>query len=234
MATKAGIFMIADSLDIEDIRGGVTPAGKIEKLYRVKNLNVALSFWGTTKNHVKGFDLTEELKKFDATLKDEDNVVTVSNKIKDYFEKLDFLEDDDNLGFHICGYIGEEAHIHHVHHIISFPNNHFKNEDSKQEFEGQPRYIEYPILFTGDNRIPNLVVNLIGHFNDRIIYEDFDRQQAKDFLTFLMDTAFKLQRFSSTSLLLGALIDYPLIYCEITKENIYIEQIPKKRDLLMS
>jgi len=89
------------------------------------------------------------------------------------------------------------------------------------------KYVKFQLLFNGDNRIPNLVVNLIGYVNDRIIYEDFDRKQAKDFLKFLMDTAINLQRFSSKSLLLGALIDYPLLYCEVTKEKIYIERIKK-------
>lgn len=48
MATKVGIFMIADGLEVEAIDGRVTPDGTIEKLDRVDNLNVVLSFWGKT------------------------------------------------------------------------------------------------------------------------------------------------------------------------------------------
>jgi len=115
------------------------------------------------------------------------------------------------------------AHVHHVHHIRSFGNNEFRNEDSKQEFCGRPRFLEYPILFNGDNKIPNLIINLIGPFNDQIRYRDFNNEQAKNFLVFLMDTAIKLQRFSSRSLTLGNLIDYPLRFCEITNDNIRLE-----------
>ena len=41
MATKLGIFMIADSLEVEDTIRGVSPIGLIDKLDRVDNLIVA-------------------------------------------------------------------------------------------------------------------------------------------------------------------------------------------------
>ncbi len=217
--------MIADSLEVEDTIRGTTPIGLIEKLDRVSNLNVVLSFWGTTVNPSNNFYLIDELRNFEETLDENDNVLTVTSKIKTFFEDLAVLDHDDEIGFHICGYIDETAHIHHVHNITSCRNNEFKNEDSKQEFSGRPRFLEYPILFNGDNKIPNLIINLIGRFNDRIRYEEFNNEQAKSFLIFLMDTAIKLQRYSSTSLTLGNLIDYPLRFCEITNENIRLEII---------
>ncbi len=225
MATKLRIFMIADSLEVEDTIRGVTPIGKIDKLDRVDNIDVVLSFWGTIANPTNNFVLIDELRNFEETLEENDNVLTVSEKIKTYFEELAVLDHEDNLGFHICGYIDNKPHIHHVHHIPSFRNNEFNNEDSKREFCGRPRFLSYPILFNGDNKIPNLIVNLIGRFNDRIRYGDFDNEKAKNFLIFLMDTAIKLQRYSSSSLTLGNLIDYPLRFCEITSENIRLEII---------
>jgi len=217
--------MISDSLEVEDIGRRVTPVKKIEKLDRVGILNVVLSFWGTTENPSKSFSLIEELQKFEKELDNKDNIIRVSKKLKVYFEELNILDDEDELGFHVCGYIGEEGHIHHVHHIRSLRKNIFINEDSKREFQGQPRYIEHPILFNGDNKIPNLLVNLIRYLNDSIIYEDFNREQAKEFLIFLMETAIKLQDFSKSSLTLGNLIDYPLRFCEIEKDSIRIEII---------
>ena len=178
MATKAGIFMIADSLEVEDIIGGVIPAKKIKKLDRVANLNVVLSFWGTTENSVNNFNLIDELEHFET--------ITVSKKIKNYFEELAILDEDDNLGFHVCGFIGEKAYVHHVHHIIGFEENYFRNEDSTKEFHGGERFIEYPILFNGENIIPNLFVNLIRLFNDQIIFSEFSRKQSKKFLIFLI------------------------------------------------
>ena len=217
--------MIADSLEVEDIGERVSRVGIIDKLDRVINLDIVLSFWGTTENSSKNFILVDELRKFEKELEDDDNVLTISEKLKDYFEELDVLEDHDNLGFHICGYIGDKAHIHHVHHISSFEKNQFKNEDSKQEFHGAVRYIEYPILFNGDNKIPNLIINLIGVFNDRIKYEDFSSDQAEKFLIFLMETAIRLQNFSSNSLTSGILIDYPLKFCAINTEDIRMKEI---------
>ena len=222
--------MIADGLEVEDIGERVTPVGTIEKLDRVHNLDVALSFWGTTENSSKNFNLLDELRNFENELEGDDNILTVSKKIKDYFEELDILEDHDNLGFHICGYIGDIAHIHHVHHISSFERNRFRNEDSKQEFHTVVRYIDYPILFNGDNKIPNLIINLIGVFEDRIKYEDFSGEQAEEFLIFLMETAIHLQNFSSNSLTSGILIDYPLRFCVMNKDNIRMKVIRKKGD----
>ena len=234
MATKMGIFMIADSLEVEDIKGGVSPVKTIEKLDRIAYLNVVLSFWGTIKNKVKDFNLIEELGHFKDNLKEDDNALTISEKIKKYFEKLAILDDDDNLGFHICGYIGKKAYIHHVHHIIGFEKNSFKNEDSTQEYQGRERFIEYPILFNGENKIPNLFVNMIKIFNDQIVYKEFTREQAKDFLIFLMETAIKLQNFSDNSLYFGKLIGYPLRFCEITTDNIYIEEIKNPNSNIFS
>lgn len=225
MSTKKGIYMMADGLEVEDIGERVTPVGPIEKLDRVKNLDVVLSFWGTTENSSKKFKLLDELKNFEKELEDSDDVLTVSEKIKEYFEELDVLEDQDNLGFHICGYINDIAHIHHVHHISSFEKNRFKNEDSKQEFQSRVRYIDHPILFNGDNKIPNLIINLIGVFEDRIKYEDFSSDQAEEFLIFLMETAIQLQKFSSNSLTSGILIDYPLRFCSMNKDDIRLKVI---------
>ena len=231
MATKVGIFMIADGLEVEDIEKGVIFKGKIEKLDRVANLNVVLSFWGTTVNPANGFNLIDELRKFEETLEEDDNVLIASEKIKKYFEELAILDENDNLGFHVCGYIGDEAHIHHVHHIVGFENNHFKNEDSKQEFHSRRRIIEYPILFNGENIIPNLFVNLLTLLNDKIDYTEFNRDKAKEFLIFLIKTAIKLQDFSLNSLTFGTLIGYPLRFCEITMEGIRIEIIQKDKNI---
>ena len=227
MATKVGIFMIADGLEVEDISGRVTPDGTIEKLDRVGNLNVALSFWGIIKNPANNFNLIDELKHFDSTLKEDDNILTVSEKIKIFFEELAILDEEDNLGFHLCGYIDDKAFIHHVHHITGFEENCFKNEDSQQEFQGSERFIEYPILFNGDNIIPNLFINLLRSFGDQIVYEEFNKEQAKEFLMFLMETAIKLQNFSLKSSEFGKLIGYPLRFCEITRDNIMIEEIKR-------
>lgn len=60
------------------------------------------------------------------------------------------------------------------------------------------------------------------------MFKEFSRKQAKDFLTFLMETAIKLQDFSLKSLNFGKLIGYPLRFCEITKDNIRIEEIQKR------
>ena len=79
--------------------------------------------------------------------------------------------------------------------------------------------------YATDNKIPNLIINLIGVVKDRIKYEDFNSDQAEEFLIFLMETAIRLQNFSSNSLTSGILIDYPLRFCAINKENIKMKEI---------
>lgn len=111
--------------------------------------------------------------------------------------------------------------------LLDLKKNRFKNEDSAQELHGKKRFIKYPILFNGDNVIPNLFVNFMGLFNDQIVFTEFNSKQAKEFLIFLMETAIKLQYFSHKSLKFGKVIGYPLRFCEITKDNIRIEKIQK-------
>lgn len=225
MCTKNGIFMIADSLEVEEVNGKDEPSRIIDKIKKFKEINVILSFWGTTKNLSNNFDLIKSLNEFEKRLNDADNVLTVSNKIKIFFEELKVLENDDNLGFHICGYIGDEGHFHHVHHTTNLDKNQFINEDCKKEYNRQKKYLEYPIIFNGDNIIPNIFINIISYFNDKIEYKTFDSKKAREFLLFLMDTAIKLQNFSSRSLTFGKLIDYPFLFYEIYKNEIKNEKI---------
>lgn len=117
--------MIEDSLEVEYTEGGIIDAGRIEKLDKVANINVALSFWGISENPTNHFNLIDELRHFENTLTEDDNVLTVSEKIKNYFEELANLDEDDNLGFHLCGCIGDKAYVHHVHHIVGFEKKSF-------------------------------------------------------------------------------------------------------------
>lgn len=225
MVTRNGIFMIADSLEVGDNGNHFFTIGNIEKLSRIKGFNVVLSFWGTIEISTKNFSLINELNKFESTLTNNENVDTISEKIKDYFENLNILDETDSLGFHICGYVNGKPQIHHVHHIPNFYHNKFINEDSTHEYGGQPRELDYPILFNGDNKIPNLIINLIKITGTSVNYKEFSNEQSKKFLIFLMDTAIRLQIFSSDSLQYGELLSYPLLFSELTENNVYIERI---------
>ena len=92
--------MIADSLEVRNVGNGVRRVGDIEKFDRVANPDVVLSFWGTVAIPEKDFQLEVELGKFEDSLNEKDDVLTVSEKLKDYFEDLAILDENDNLGFH--------------------------------------------------------------------------------------------------------------------------------------
>lgn len=75
-------------------------------------------------------------------------------------------------------------------------------------------------MFNGDNKVPHLFVNGLQPLADSIEYHKLSEEDAKGFLIFLMDTAIRLQQFSNDSRTRGKLIDYPLMYCKVTGENV--------------
>lgn len=231
MCTKSAIYMIADSLITEDYKGRNIPSDKMEKIYSFEDNNVLLGFWGTTKNDTKNYDLMEELDSFKNSINEDDSILTIAEKLKNYFKDLKVLENDDELGFHLCGYIDNIQYFHHIFHSKSLKSNDFINEDCKREYHygyrTLVRNLEYPIIFNGDNKIPNILINLLRTFGDKIDYQNFEKERAKEFLKFMMVIAIKLQEFSDYSVRLGKLIDYPLLLCEIKDGEIVKERITK-------
>lgn len=223
MCTKTAVYMIADSLITEDYKGKNIKANTMEKIYSFNDNKVLLGFWGITKNTAKNYDLIDVLDSFQEDISKEDNVLTIAEKLKNLFKDLKVLENDDELGFHLCGYLENTQHHHHVFHSVSLNNNDFINEDCKKEYHvGYKTYLgdlEFPIIFNGDNKIPNMIINILRAFKDKIDYQNFQRARAKEFLKFMIEIAIKLQEFSSYSGEFGKLIDYPLLLCEIKDDG---------------
>ena len=245
MVTKKGIFMIADSLIVRDNNGLNVADTNMEKIIVFEEPKVSLSFWGTICNPNVNFDLSKELEEIKGEFTQNDTPITISKKLKSHFEKSKFMEYDDQLGFHVCGYANGTPYLHHVFHETWLGDNEFIDENAKSEFH-QPlanqsgkvcsfqrvyKDNEFPMLFNGDNKIPNLIINGIRFFQDKVDYPNFDKNKAKEFLIFLMATAIKLQEYSEISSNCGKLIGYPLMLChlsptKITKEFISKESIP--------
>lgn len=228
MCTRIAVYMIADSLITEDYKGMNIRADTMEKIYSFDDNIVLLGFWGTTKNIAKNYDLKNVLDSFQKVINKEDNILTIAEKLKNLFKDLKVLENDDELGFHLCGYIENIQYLHHVFHSLSLNNNDFINEDCKREYhrgyQTDLRDLEFPIIFNGDNKIPNIFINLLRAFGDIIDYKNFERERAKEFLKFMMEIAIKLQKFSNYSGEFGKLIDYPLFLYEIKNNGEIVKE----------
>ena len=241
MCTKKGIFMIADSLIVKDNYDTNIAEKNTEKIIVLEEPKVCLSFWGTVGNPKINFDLDTELEKIKKLVTKDDTIISISKKLKKHFENSKFMEDDDQLGFHVSGYDNENSHLHHVFHELWLNDNEFINEDSKAEFH-RPLFNqqgsscgfqrvknnnEFPMLFNGDNKIPNLIINGIRFFQDKVDFSNFDKNKSKEFLIFLMNTAIELQKYSEISSSSGKLINYPLMLCHISPTQITKEFISR-------
>ena len=218
--------------------------GTIKKTISLNNKCVS-SFWGLLKKD--GFDLMQELNNFKNKITDSDDVHTISEKLKTHFEGLKILDSDDELGFHLAGYVGNEPALKHVFHVVWLKENQFLNEYSNYEshsplsnneqqvvigYQKNKFKLEFPILFNGENSLPNIIINGIMLYRDRINYFDFSEAEAKNFLILMINTAINLQQFREHfQEREGTLISYPLTFVKIKPNNIINEEIlndPKK------
>jgi len=243
MCTKNGIFMIADSLIIDDYGRRYEPTSYIEKIIIFEDNNIALSFWGTIKNGATNFDMQSELIEFKKKVSKEDNIFTISEKLKSHLEALKPLDSEDELGFHLAGYYDDKPILKHLFHTLWLKQNQFIDETSNYEyyqplsndkntiiigFKRIKREQQFPMLFNGENSIPNLIVNGILAYKDSIKYEDFDKEEAKKFMLLIMNTAIRLQDFRKHFKDNGKLMDYPLTFCGVYRDKVDIEYINKK------
>lgn len=231
MCTEKGIHMIADSLVIDENEHGQRKAMfNIEKIKVLKESKTAFSFWGTVENDQTGFSLSNELEKLNPQLENFKQFYEVTPELARHFEKIKLLDADDRLGFHVATFMHGVPELHHVFHETFLQRNQFLNEDSTKEthigltktlgFKKISINLPYPMLFNGDNRVPNLFMNNLQWLESSIEYHKLNETEAGYFLKFLMDTAINLQTFSKEYRELGKLIDYPLMYCKLTKEGV--------------
>lgn len=225
MCTKIGGFTIADSLITNQ---SLKKSRNVEKIVKL-NDNCWLSYWGTVSN--SNFKWEESLKEFKKQIKNEESVNSISEKIKEFFEFEKFLNEKEELGFHVLGYENDTLKLRHIFHTKFIEeDNLFINEDTHKEFHnpltpeggGYQKWYHnkiYPMLFNGDYRLPNLIMNGLNVFKDSVRYENFDKDKSERFLIFLMKTAIELQNYSAANTK-GSLVDYPLMLNAITKTRI--------------
>ncbi len=207
MCTKNAMYMISDSKIIGEDYEHVSNK---KKYLMLKKNNAGITFWGLFKNSEKDFDLDKELTIFQSKIKDNDNVHIISEKLKTHFESLNKLGGEYRLGFHVAGYFDDKPVLKHIFHETWLKKDEFINEDCTLEYHqrvstdpnikiiGYKRFEkkdDFPILFNGDNSLPNIILNGIQIYKDYINYWDFSETDAVDFLKFLMSTAINIQKF---------------------------------------
>ena len=229
MCTPGAIYMITDSLMVDYYSPDTTNSNSpIEKTKVFQKQKILLSLWGTTGGD--DFNLFKELEKIEEKLSDTDGIDSVSEKIKIHFEKIKVLDSEDELGFHLAGYSNNHVRLNHVFHTQWLKQNQFINEDCTREchaavssdpsaqiigFKRTAINNTYPILFNGDNKIPNLLLNGFRAYGERLNYPQFDEKSAKEFLILMMDTAINMQVYSQKKGIIG----YPLMLSKISQQD---------------
>jgi len=241
MCTKSGIYLIADRklTKHSDIYEN---AGEIQKIIKLNN-KVVLSFWGSYE--LKGNkNVTDLISDFKRKISNGEGIEIISEKLKNFLENQNLLEFDDELGFHLVGYdIDNKPCLKHVFHTEWLQQNKFIDEDSRFSYhlplstDKNIHMIGYkeisinnpfPILFNGENSLPNLIINGVKLYQDSIDYEEFDKTEAKDFLKNILDWAIELEKFRKHfKEWRGIIIGYPLDFCSIQPDEIIIEEITK-------
>ena len=227
MCTKNGIYTISDSKLTNEYEN----AGSTTKTI-ILNEHVALSFWGTYKFN-ENDTITTLIEEFKKKINQTDKIERVSEELQKFWQNKELLDYEDQIGFHLIGYDSEDKPcLKHVFHDIWLQKNQFINEDSRFEYhqgfanekEGvhQLGYRkiainkQFPILFNGENSLPNLIINGVGIYQDSINYWEFSEKEAREFLANILDWAIKLSKFRNYfKEKKNGIVDYPLTFCKI-------------------
>jgi hypothetical protein len=225
MCTEKSIFMIADQkiVDYNEDKENIQKVIQINKY-------VFLSFWGDIE--FGEFKLLDKIKEFKTVIQVTDSVSVVAEKLKIFLQNLKIWTCETQLGLHLTGYENNRPVLRHVFHETWLPDNFFINEDCRfeyhdpvnkdpsiflQGFKKISKIDPYPILFNGENSVPNLVINGMAMYKDKIDYSKFSRDNAKEFMLAVMRFAIKLQDFRDYFIkeLKNVIIGFPINFCEI-------------------
>ena len=232
MVTKKGIFNISD-MRITSVEGdGRNLLADEQEKFLALNRHVILVFWGWTGNE-KPSELRVKLEKFKQSVKENDSATEVAKMLRVFCSREIQLCREDPLGFHVFGIENEQYILHHVFFDHTSKNGRFIDENSLEEFHQFThlgfiriaRLTDYPIIFNGDNKLVNLIINGLQSLGDVVPYYDFEPWESKNFLKFLMETAIDLQRFSENSREDGPLIGYPLNLWELVSRSLPFKSI---------
>ncbi len=241
MCTKSGIYMIADR-KLTRHSDVYEDAGETSKIIEL-NDKVVLSFWGTYELRI-GENVKKLLSDFKKQIQDGEKIEVISEKLKKFLENKNLLDFDDELGFHLIGYdLENKPCLKHVFHTKWLQQNQFINEDSRFNYHEPLTKNEgvhavghklisidnpFPVLFNGENSLPNLIINGMKLYQDSICYWDFKENESKEFLLNILDWAIKLEKFRKHFKdMKNSIINYPLDFCSVKLSEIKIDEIKK-------
>lgn len=184
MATKSGIVMGADSkisMWNPETKKFLTPQSlDAMKIIPMEAQHMAASFWGQLDIHLKSNNRSGIVRKnlindifpdFVATLSDDDNVDSVSEKFRDYinasvdFSRLEVFA----FGIHMAGYVEEDGRkCPKVRHVCLSPND---DKDPQQKdpskFKNNNESLnsvnpQYAMVFNGFYFIVDALINWVS------------------------------------------------------------------------
>jgi hypothetical protein len=232
MATKSGIVMGADSkISAWDpiAKKFLVPLSlDATKIIQMKDCHMAASFWGLLDVHLKQGTRTvrkhlinEIFPEFNRSLSANENIDTVSEKLRDHINaKVDLSKlRDFAFGVHMAGYISKDGKkVPKVRHVCLSPSDDkdphqkdpskFKSNDESQNSGDPP----YAMVFNGFYYIVNALVNWVRQ-NYGDIYSMFSPQkmtidQAINFTKYLINITKGFQRYARSPELVGGASKY--------------------------
>jgi len=158
----------------------------IDKIYEFSKISIGASCWGLAS--FNSITILDHLKKFEDTMVEtNDDVNTISDKLKRYLESLT-PKIGKSMGIHLAGYCRSGSDLYpqlrHVFHVAWHKLGEFTNENSNQEYhleDGTKRVYDYEpfiALFNGDNAIANAFFNFVPN-----VYPKRKRQIILDLLS---------------------------------------------------
>lgn len=168
--------------------------GPVNKILTFKNTNVGASWWGHYYGKEFGNNrILDVLSDFEKQVTNKDDIITISEKLKDYLETK-FPEFKSLMGIHLAGYYKFDKdcvpELRHVFHERWNKPGEFILEKSTEEYHelitGKKiphNYTPYYALFNGDNTVANLFFNKLPKIYPKrkrsIILEKLDLEKCQ-------------------------------------------------------
>lgn len=191
-----GIVMAADSRECILFNGEITSifSDTATKLFLLKKHKIGISSCGI--GEVKDISMTSYIRNFiEKELTDDDDVITVANKLLEYFKNLS--ASNEIIYFHVAGYKKENKISIPYVYFLSTKDNLIKrcNSDNAKT---------YGMIYNGQTDILESILNSKVAY---ILWEEMTLQDAIDFSIYAIRTTIDTMRFQARPQTVGGPID---------------------------
>ncbi len=217
-----GIVMAADSRECILFNGEITAnfSDTATKLFLSKKHNIGISSFGI--GDLNDISMTSYIRNFiEEKLTDDDNIITVANKLFEYFKNLSVSKE--NINFHVAGYKKENQ--------VSVPYIYFLNikDNSIERMNvNSNNKIYYGMMYGGEIDILQSILNSVKITDEKgnekiikmvypVLWREMTLRDAIDFSIYAIRTTIDTMRFQERPKIVGGPIDVLLISPEGAK-----------------